>query len=276
MSDYGFATYDEKNSNKRIASINSKWPIFGPEYNNISNAYKTYHISDATSSVAKNVDLGISKPTTNYGETDAYHYDKIEVFRKKHGFKKRPLGYVIFTGNVAKNVRCYIRQYHEGGSGGWGGDFELSGVNNAIIPISSSLQKQMGTAYTESGYDPLATTLEDSVFTIYDGSSYFPSGDLRVPTACVSAIKTTYHMYNGNDPDDIPVPGGGLVLPPYSVEITDEDIVVYKNVYSCDIWWRFDSGSSRIYDRIKGITDFAGSEVDMTVFLCPYTMEDLL
>lgn len=276
MSDYGFATYDEKNSRRRIASINSKWPIFGPEYNNIANAYKTYHITDTTSSVAKNVNLGISKPTASFSVNSAYHYDKIEVFRTKHGFKKRPMGYATFLGNIEKNVRCYINQYHEGGSGGFGGDFELSGVNNATIPIFSSMQFPMSTAYTSTGYDPLETTLEDSVFTIYDGSSYFPRGDLRVPTDVVSRVKTTYVMYDGNDPDDIPVPGGGYSLPPYSVEITDTDLILYKNVYSCDVWWRFDNGSSRIYDRIKGITDFAGSEVDITVFLCPYTMEDLL
>lgn len=276
MSDYGFATYDEENSKNRIASINSKWPIFGPEYNNISNAYKTYHISDTTSSVAKNVDLGISKPTSNYSMNSAYHYDRIEVFRAKHGFKKKPMGYATFLGNAVKNVRCYIKQYYEGGSGGLGGYFELSGVNNATIPVFSSMQFPMSTAYTSSGYDPQATTLEDSRFTIYDGSSYFPRGEIKVPTACVSAIKTTYTMYNGNDPEYIPVPMASYSLPPYSVEITDTDVVVYKNVYSCDVWWRFDSGSSRIYDRIKGITDFAGSEIDITVFLCPYTMEDLL
>lgn len=276
MSDYGFATYDEKNSKRRIASINSKWPIFGPEYNKISNAYKTYHISDTTSSVAKNVNLGISKPTSSNPVTSAHHYDKIEVFRTKHGFRKRPMGYATFLGNAVKNVRCYIRQYHEGGSGGLGGDFELSGVNNAVIPVFSSMQFPMSTAYTSSGYDPQATTLEDSRFTIYDGSSYFPRGNLRVPTDCASAIKTTYTMYNGNDPDYIPVPMASYSLPPYSVEITDTDVVVYKNVYTCDVWWRFNSGSSRIYDRIKGITDFAGSEIDITVFLCPYTVEDLL
>ena len=34
MSDYGFATYDER-TGKRIAKINSKYPVFGPKYADI-------------------------------------------------------------------------------------------------------------------------------------------------------------------------------------------------------------------------------------------------
>lgn len=274
MSDYGFATYDERNS-RRIGEINSKWPIFGPLYNDIKNSYKTYHFSDTTTSNPANVNLGISAPSAG-GYTSAYHYDQIEVFRRKLGFKKRPVGYAFFTGNVVKNTRGYINQYHENGSPAYGGDFTITGVNSATIPIKSSLQGEMKSAYTSTGYSPLANTLEDSKFTIYDGSSYFPDGDLKVPTGVVSRVKTTYIMYNGNDPEDIPVPGGGYCLPPYELKVEGEYIVVYKNVYSCDVWYRTDSGSTRVYDRVKGITDFAGSEVDMTVMFCPYTMEDLL
>lgn len=276
MSDYGFATYDERNYNRKEGVVNSKWPIFGPKYNDISNSYKTYHFSDTTSSVAKNVDLGLSAPG-NGGSTYKYHYIKTEIFRRKHGYKKRPLGYVVFTGNVVKNVRCYIKQYYENGSPAYGGYFEFSGVNTATIPVMSSLQGAMRTAYTSTGYNGYATTLEDGVFTIYDGSTSFPQGDIKVPTSVVSRVKISYHMYDDNDDTGIPpAPGGYNCLPPYTVEITDEDIVVYKNVYNCDVWYRTDSGSTRVYDRVKGITDFAGTEVDMTVILCPYTMEDLL
>ena len=275
MSDYGFATYDERNSSRRLGEINSKWPIFGPRYNDIKNSYKTYHISDRTTSNPANVNLGISTPSAG-SSTSAYHYTKTEIFRREHGFKKRPLGYVVFTGNVVKNTRGYINQYHQNGSAIWGGDFTLTGVNTATIPVKSSLQGSMMTAYTQSGWNDYANTLEDSVFTIYDGSQYFPRGNIKVPTGVPSRVKITYHMYNGNDPDDIPVPGGGYCLPPYSVEIDDKYIVVYKNVYTCDVWYRTDSGSTRVYDRVKGITDFAGTEVDMTVIFCPYTMEDLL
>ena len=49
MSDYGFATYDEKNPKKRLGTINSKWPIFGPKYANISKTFKTVHINDTYS-----------------------------------------------------------------------------------------------------------------------------------------------------------------------------------------------------------------------------------
>lgn len=275
MSDYGFATYDTKNSNRITGVVNSKWPIFGPSYNNIKNTYKTYHFSDTLSRVAKDVDWGISAPSAG-SWSSAYRYEKLEAWRIRHGFKKRPLGYIIFTGNVIKNVRGYIKQYHINGSPIWGGDFELTGLNTATIPVRSSIQSEMSTAYTSSGYNRMVVTLEDSPFTIYDGSSYYPTGNLLVPTATPSAIKYTYLLYDGNDPDDIPVPGGGYNLPPYSVEIDDEYIILYRNVYSADIWYRIDSGSTQVHDRIKIINDSAGTEINMTLILCPYSMEDLL
>lgn len=275
MSDYGFATYDIKNHNRKIGIVNSKWPIFGPNYNDIKRGYKTYHFSDSMSRVPKNISYNLPSPSAG-SSTFAYRYEKAEAWRVEHGFKKRPLGYVTFTGNVRKNVRGYIHQYNNNGSSIWGGQYELTGLNTAVIPVRSSIQGQMETAYTSSGYDPTAVVLRDSPFTIYDGSSYFPVGNLLVPTGTPSRVKTTYNLYNGNDPDDMPVPGGGLTLPPYSVEIDDKYIILYRNLYSCDVWYRTDSGSTQVYDRVKIADDFAGTEIDMTVLFCPYSMEDLL
>jgi len=275
MSDYGFATYDGTPHSRLKGVVNSKWPIFGPKYTDISRCYKTFHLSDTTTNVASIVDLGLTEPTSNHQVVDAYRYYKEEVFRTPHGYSKRPMGYAIFTGNVVKNVRGWINQYHTGGDPAYGGDFTLNGVHSATIPVVSSMQKQMQTAYTSSGYDPRALTLTDSFFTIYDGSTYFPDGDIKVPTAVVSSVKKNYGMYDGNDPDYVPMPGEG-VRPPYSVEITDTDIVIYRHVYKLEYWTRTDSGSTRVYDLIKGVTDTAGSEVDATVILCPYTMEDLI
>lgn len=276
MSNYGFATYNGKAHNRLEGIVNSKWPIFGPKYKDIQHSYKTYHISDTTTNVASAVDLGVAQPTINHGEKSAHRYYKEEVFREAHGYKKRPLGYVMVTGNAVKNVRGYINQYHTGSAPDYGGDFVLSGVHTATIPVVSSLQHQMYTAYTSTGYDSRALTLTKSFFTIYDGSQYFPDGDIKVPTAAVSAIKRDYGMYNGNDPDYVPIPGEG-VLPPYTIEIDDTDIVIYRNTYKLECCFRTDgSGNTIVYDRVKGVTDMAGTEIDITVLLCPYTMEDLI
>ena len=276
MSDYGFATYDTRNPNRNTGVINSKWPIFGPKYSDIANSYKTFHFTDTQTAVAKNVDWGLAQPAAGR-VTSAYRYQKVEAWRVRHGFKGRPLGYVTFTGNVRKNVRCYIRQYNNNGATIWGGQYELSGVNSATIPVRSSIQGQMETAFTSSGYDPQVLTLNDNVFTIYDGSTYFPKGNLLVPTGTPSKVKVTYMMFNGNNPEDMPIPGGGMCVPPYSVEITDEYIILYRHIYSCDIWYRMDYDSStQVYDRVKGITDTAGTSLDLTIYFCPYRMEDLL
>lgn len=275
MSDYGFATYDVKNSNRRLGVVNSKWPIFGPKYNDIKKSFKTYHFSDTMSRVPKDISYDLPSPSAGRS-TEAYRYDKVEAWRVRHGFNKRPLGYVAFTGNVIKNVRGYIKQYNNDGSTIWGGQYELTGLNTAEIPVKSSMQGEMQTAYTVTGWGDGEVTLEDSPFRIYDGSIYFPVGNLLVPTGTPSRVKKNYVLYDGNDPDDIPVPGGHYTLPPYSVEIDDEYIVLYRNLYSCDVWYRTDSGTTQVYDRVKIADDFAGTEVDMTVIFCPYTMEDLL
>ena len=53
MSDYGFATYDGSVHNRRKGVVNSKWPIFGPKYTDISRCYKTFHLSDTTTKAHK-------------------------------------------------------------------------------------------------------------------------------------------------------------------------------------------------------------------------------
>lgn len=275
MSDYGFATYDEKNPNIRDGVVNSKWPIFGPKYNMISTCFKTYHISDTTTYVAKDVVYPLSPPSADsWDGSHAYRLRKVEILRRKHGFKKRPMGYVCFTGYVVENTRGYIKQYHENGSAALGGDFELNGVNTTTIPVHSSLQDGMQTSWT-GNWSFLQNTLNQKIFTIYDGSTWYPEGNIKVPTAVASKAKGTISLWD--DQDVPPVPGLTLYSEdPYEVVIDDEDIILYKNIYDCDIWMRTDSGSTRVYDRIKGVCDYAGTELDMTVMLCPYRMEDLL
>ena len=277
MSNYGFVTYDPHRKNRKLGIINSKWPIFGPRYRDISTCYKTFHISDRTTNVASAVNLNPSTPS-NMGSSYKKFSENQEVFRVEHGFKKRPLGYATFVGNVVKNTRCYINQYHENGSAAYGGDFTLNGVNTAVIPTVSSLQGELEGAYTSTSYDVYSNTMRDTVFTVYDGSTYFPRGNLLVPSGTPSRVKTTYVLpwVDPEYPDDDPVPGRGQSLPPYYVEIDDKYVILYRRLYKIDWLFRTDSGSTRVYDRVKGVSDYAGTELDMTVYLCPYSMEDLL
>ena len=277
MSDYGFATYDPQKKGGRLGVVNSKWPIFGPNYKDISTCYKTFHISDTTVNVAKNVDLGLSAPA-NLSRNYKYYTTYEPVFRTEHGFKKRPLGYVTFFGNVVKNTRCYIKQYHENGSAAFGGDFELNGVNTATIPVKSSMQGNLETAYASTSYNMYSNSLRETVFTIYDGSSSYPTGNIKVPTGVPSRVKDTYIIpwIDPDDPDFEPIPGGNASLPPYYAIIDDTYVTLYRRVYRADYLYRTDNVSTRVYDRVKAITDCAGTEIDMTIYLCPYSMEDLL
>ena len=63
MSDYGFATFDEKTGRNEM-KINSKWPVFGPEYSKIAQQFKTIHLTDTKSKTVQTASLSI--PALNY------------------------------------------------------------------------------------------------------------------------------------------------------------------------------------------------------------------
>lgn len=282
MSDYGFATYDEKNPKKRLGTINSKWPIFGPKYVDISRAFKTIHINDTYSPSYK---TGTATPVIPSGEyyasTEKRWNEKQLIHQFEHGYKFRPVGYAVFSGDLVVNVKCTITQTEviTGSTSSYGGNFTLDGLATQSIPILPAVRGQMKASYVSTSYSPAELGLGSYFFGIQDIGGYGGArGDIKVPNSCLSAIKRDYIVAS----DYL---GGGSV--PYVVEIDDKYVKIYRNTYWLDFWLKFYSSynspsypqlnyTHSVDDRIKGATSYAGTSIDCTIYLSPYSLEELI
>lgn len=281
MSDYGFATYDEKNPKKRLGTINSKWPIFGPRYADISKSFKTIHITDTYTPSYK---TGASTPSIPSGQSSAFTEkrwnEKQLIHQYEHGYNFRPAGYAYFSGKLVINVKCTITQKETdtGNVSSKGGNFTLNGQATQNIPILPSVKEQMIPSYVSTGWNPALLGLDDYFFGIQDNNGVGGArGDIKVPNSCIGFIKMDYTVastYIGN------------ARYPYVVEIDEKYVKIYRNVFWLDHWRKYYSSFSSSYpslnytqsidDRIKGATHYSGTSIDCTIYLAPYSMEDLL
>lgn len=283
MNDYGFATYDEKTGKKRQGTVNSKWPIFGPKYSQIGNCFKTIHITDTTIPEFKDADL--PEPQVSSGQYDFNEYrwhEKELVHQFKHGFKYRPVGYAVFSGDLHINVDCTITQTvtMTGNPDPMGGDFTISGRAMQNMPVLPNIKSQMVPSYISTAYSPSELSIGNYFFGIKgdDNSGPATRSDIIVPSSCYYYVKQNYIVANR-------IIGNADV--PYVVEIDDEYVKIYRNNYWLDFRGRFyqsytstltpSSNYTRNIDfRVKGATDYAGSSLDCTIYLAPYKLEDLI
>ena len=281
MSDYGFATYDEKNPKKRLGTINSKWPIFGPKYADISKAFKTIHINDTYEPSYK---TGATTPTipsgAYYGTSEKRWHEKQLIHQFEHGYDFRPVGYAVFSGDFVANVKCTITQTEviTGNTSSYGGNFTMDGMATQTIPILPAVRGQMKASYVSTSFSPAELAIGNYFFGIGDLNGYGGyRRDITVPNSCISAIKRDYVVagYYVGDGDV-----------PYVVEIDDKYVKIYRNTYWLDFWLKYYSYYNSSYpeynythsidDRIKGATSWAGTSIDCTIYLAPYRMEDLI
>lgn len=277
MSDYGFATYDEKTG--RISEkINSKYPVFGPEYRNISVQYRTIHINDTKQNAIKTASLSMPSMSTYwdlglyYGESYyTTNYDEL-VYSYKHGFSKRPMGYAIITGTLVRNTRTTLSQdnYYDQTAGG---DFTVNKVFTTTTPLAPSIS---GIAELNPGSTPIWETDVRWVarpMDVQDQSEY-----IIIPNACHvfftegENVLVIRDQYTNN-------------IPPYRVVITDTEVKIYRNIAWTDHIVRLGDPTSSpgkppeqnfdIRQRTKGIEDYAGSSLDITIYLVPYSLGDL-
>lgn len=271
MSDYGFATYDDKNVKRRLGVVNSKWPIFGPKYADIGRCFKTIHITDTYTPDYKTASLN-NPGDAGYTEYRWHEKQLIKQFEHKMGF--RPVGYAFFSGNIILNVKCTITQTeNRNGIASAGGYFTLNGNARQDMPVLPSMSKQMVPSYVSTGNGMGELQLDNYYFGItdYAGHSYATRSDIIVPDACLGTIKMDFVVANEWY--------GGAEYP-YVVEIDDKYVKIYRNMYWLDHWSRnyisYNSSYREVNDRIKGASYYAGTELDCTVYLCPYRMEDLV
>ena len=325
MSDYGFATYDEK-TGRLSEKINSKYPIFGPEYRKIATQYKTIHVNDITVKNVKPQTLPNPEPDLEWDFSQTvneysaggvqyrryfYNYqnygfnssnggvEKREIYRYKHGFSKRPLGYYVITGDFKINNRAVLKQDILVNNTGVsvGGTTPLETVDTtgySVIPRMNRLVlNDAGGSGVQDNFpiENIYTTKTAGL-----GTSY-----IRLPQACfnffVSSEKSPSGVFSpcayttdvAKNPVDI--------TDRYSVEIDDEWVVLYRTTYYNEYAARFawatrqtiyeNTGSgwrktsdvtttqADVTQRVRMVDDYAGSNLDITVYLVPYNMEDL-
>lgn len=290
MSDYGFATYDEK-TGQMSEKINSKYPVFGPEYNNIAKQFKSYSMVDAHVNSVRTAVL--STPTdlypivwdyeTNSGINEGYDetcgWIETEILSYEHGMKKRPLGYYYISGTYVKNYRYRLGQNQTKGGSSIGGTFNVPDSGDGTLTISGNVYPKLsgislGGSINDSSYANQDITLD--TIEVMKQSSATGKKVIPIPNSCLSqfAVPIAVQSYRYLDPDN-PLPND-----PYYVVIDDKKVHIYRRVFWIETIRREQvvvSGNvtDDAYQRVRVIEDYAGSNLDITVYLVPYNMEDL-
>lgn len=275
MSDYGFATFDEKTGRNEM-KINSKWPVFGPEYSKIAQQFKTIHLTDTVSKSVKTASLSVPALTYNftgygtsydiwYGESIYTTYVDEEIYRYEHGFKFRPLGYYTIAGNLNKNIRVNLVQTDVAGGANYGGNFT---VNQVLTKTGMALPVRNGMREATAGF----TMLWDSslVIPMSQSAGGTASNNVIIPNSCLgifSSYPNTMELHRDYDAN----------YTPYRVEIDGTYVRVIRRTAWGDHIVRagYQNGNLNIRQRTKAIEDYAGTTLDITVYLIPYSMEDI-
>lgn len=275
MSDYGFATYDEKTG--RISEkINSKYPVFGPEYRNIAKQFKTFRLVDTTQNAVRTA--SVSVPTNDecywigqdhyFGENEYRDYYEELVASYEHGMKQRPLGYALITGTLVRNQRYSLVQTQVSGMS-MGGNFSLSGTLSRTISLAPKMGEM---AQTGSSDIQMWDNADISVNKLQNGAT--AGSAIIIPNACDEAFvrNVSYHvLFDGSD---------RIPQEPFRVEITDTEVKIYRRIFWYDgIARAYQTAPSyatyNVNQRLKVIEDYAGSTLDVTIYLVPYSLEDL-
>lgn len=275
MSDYGFATFDEKTGRNEM-KINSKWPVFGPEYSKIAQQFKTIHLTDTVSKTVKTASLSIPALTHNftgygtsydiwYGESIYTTYVDEEIYKYEHGFKFRPLGYYTIAGNLTKNIRVNLVQTNVAGGANYGGNFTVNTVlskSAMVVPERNGMREATNANNTLWASSLVIPKSQNAGGTAAD--------NVIIPNSCLGIFSsypntTELHSdYNAN-------------WTPYRVEIDDTYVRVIRRTAWGDHIVRagYQNGNLNIRQRTKAIEDYAGTTLDITVYLIPYSMEDI-
>lgn len=268
MSDYGFKTSDDN----RATVLNAKNPIFGFDIQHTPRAFKTFHIVDTKTSPIHtgSVTTPNPQPSNTWGYAENMDYGTIRelITKVKHGYPFRPVGYATISGTMKYSLNVHFDQTQRAGS--YGGDY------------SKNLTKTKGqTEYI------LVPNMSGIPFASITGSGIF-----------IPSVKLTEQDFSGSLwPYDYPrqvmtIPAYGPTYAPelesgsdmpkcIEVEIDDEYIYFYRSYAWSDTIRRAKftyngSTSQDIQERVKISEQYIGSEYNVTVYLCPFPIEELL
>lgn len=271
MSDYGFRTDDKK----MATVLNAKNPIFGFDMRHSPRAFKTFHILDTKTSP---VHTGsVSVPSVQVGTYSWGWAENIDggvirelVKKVKHGYNFRPVGYASISGKMVYSMNVRIQQTQVAGS--YGGNYTKNLVKsdqaNQLI-LDPNISGTPFSVNTGAGR--------------FDGSTELSEQDFSGTIWSWNAPK---YIMTGQPygPEFHPELGIEFRGTPNSLEvkIDEEYIYFYRNYIWSDTIRRviYKDGNGNITDdlreRVKVSEQFTGSEYNVTVYLCPFPLEELL
>lgn len=268
MSDYGFKTSDDN----RATVLNAKNPIFGFDMQHKPRAFKTFHIVDTKTSPIHTGSVATPdpRPVNSWGYAQNMDYGVIRelITRVKHGYPFRPVGYATISGTMKYSFNVHFDQTQRAGS--YGGNYSKN----------------------------LTKTKPQTEFILVPNMSGIPYAVVTGAAVFVPSITITEQDFSGSL-WPYPYPKQVMTLNAYGpifapeltnesgtpkcieVEIDDEYIYFYRSYAWSDTIRRAKftyngSTSEDIQERVKISEQYTGSEYNVTVYLCPFPIEELL
>lgn len=305
MSDYGFKTVKTNRNGGKDTAINAKFPMMGFDLSHRPSSYITFHISDSrTNPIATSINTpGYSAPSStvsdlsnlNYGFYDQQGniwrlkggsnktsgYVKNLIYQYEHGYSFRPACYGTIIGSLNLQITTnaigtpVAGKYYYNGS-----------LNNGNWNLMTAFDTTTTRGLQEGNLFPYMNGMK----TIYGESLnrhmfHYTILANNVPTTSATkdavqngiARLTSSHFNNSIYDGEYP----------YSFEVDDKYIRIYRTYYWSEVYGRlyfdhtfYEEGYNyryyiEDYVRAKQVEQLYGSEIDITIMLFPYKMEDL-
>lgn len=269
MSDYGFKTNDDN----RATVLNAKNPIFGFDMQHTPRAFKTFHIVDTKTSPIHTGSVATPNPqpaqySWEYADNMDYGTIRELITRVKHGYSFRPVGYATISGTLKYSYNVHFDQTQRAGS--YGGNYSKNLTKKkpdsdfALVSNISGL--------------PFVTNTTAGLFLPSVGLSTSDFSGTTWPYPYPRNVMTMYAY----GPEYAPDLGDGVGAPNcIEVKIDDEYIYFYRTYRWSDTIRRAKYNgangiSDDIQERVKIAEQYTGSEYNVTVYLCPFPIEELL
>ena len=264
MSDYGFTTKDQNGMN----AVNAKNPIFGFDMGHQPMAFKTFRFRDTNTYPIQSGNPGTPNPTGSgwiYAETQSSGAITETLLKRKHGYNFRPVGYAVITGTWKISSRVMVTQTQRAGT--WGGNYSVELPQRDIISYELTPNQFNHIWVSSTGVSPMSGSM------VFLGETDFPRTiwSYNYPKSVMTGMPW------GSD-------GSMWALKtddPIWVEFDDTYIYIKRKrtwtdcIRRCKFTWRGTTDQD-IQERVKATAQFTGSQFDVTVYLCPFPLKELL
>ena len=273
---YGFKTVGRGHQ----VVLNGKWPIFGFDVGKVDSSFRTTRITDVSSHGYYN--SGNTLPSTSllnpagFGVNEKSGVVRELVAKYEHGYDYRPMGYWTVSGTMNLQGKTTMTQTASGSESSWSGGsygpieatYRL-GQYNQLLPLTPEINAMSLPTITTSGNLRNLYWLSATI-----GSN--SSCDVVIPSG--NPLYGTYYLEYAD-------PGNNQLGAWIDVEVDDKYVYIYMNYAWWDKWYRYafrNSGGNidtSIFDiqwRVRSVAQTAGSTFDVTVYLAPYKIEEMI